>query len=128
MKLKQFLQARKKAEKPAKFSFSNIFAVFQSWGRKQQKRCIAGFSLDDYIYEQIIWRRTQVIANSPMCWYSGNCKICGCDILGKTMEDRGCSILEHPEILVKRPACYPNMMNKEEWNKYKQLKNIKLFE
>lgn len=127
MSLKNFLRARKQASRPASFSWANIKAVFQA-GVRKQKKSLGGFEIDEHIYEQIIWRRTQVIANSPRCWYSGACKVCGCDILGKTMEDRACSIAEHPDLLEKRQPCYPAMMDSNEWKKYKKLKNIKLFE
>lgn len=127
MQLRRFLQVRKQASKPAAFSWSNIKAVWQAFFRKQSK-CLAGIEMDEHIYEQIIWRRTQVISNSPRCWYSGACKVCGCDILGKTMEDRACSISEHPDLLAKREPCYPAMMKNEEWKQFKKLKNIKLFD
>lgn len=127
MKLSTFWKARRTASHPAKFSFANIKAVVQSWFRKRQK-CIAGCELDEHIYEQIIWRRTQVIQKSPKCWYSGSCKVCGCDILGKTMEDRPCSITEHPDLLAKREPCYPEMMDEQAWKQYKIKNNIKLFE
>lgn len=128
MKLKQFFKARKTAERPAGFIWANIKAVIQAYYRKQKMRSIGGFEMEGHIYEQIIWRRTQVIANSPRCWYSGSCKVCGCDILGKTMEDRACSIVEHPDLLAKRQPCYPEMMDAAKWKEFKQLKNIKLFD
>lgn len=127
MKLKHYLKAKKEAIHPSKISFRNIYAVFQAFFRNKQK-CIAGCKLDEHIYEQIIWRRIEVINNSPKCWYSGSCKVCGCDILGKTMEDRACSIIEHPDLLSKRSPCYPAMMKEKEWKEYKKLKTIKLFD
>jgi hypothetical protein len=78
-----------------------------------------------HIYEQIIWRRIKVMDNSPKCWQSGHCIVCGCEILGKTMEDRGCSASESPELNIS--PCYPDMMSKKEWNQYKITNNIKLF-
>lgn len=105
----------------------NILAVIQAWWRKK-KRNIGGLDLPDHIYEQIIWRRTMVMQRSPLCWNNGFCRVCGCDILGKTMEDRPCSITERPEILERREPCYPEMMNEPNWKIYKELHNIKLFE
>ncbi len=100
------LRGKTDAENPAKITWRNIFAVFQAKTRK-----IAGFALDEHIYEQIIWRRTEVMSYSPRCWNSGVCKVCGCEILGKTMEDRACSIDEDPyQSQVRRP-CYPEIMN-----------------
>lgn len=83
---------------------------------------IDGFSVPQHIYEQIIWRRTEVIAVSPSCWDTGTCRVCGCEILGKTMEDRECSAAE-----VGEKSCYPVMMKKDEWEKYKLSNHIKLF-
>ncbi len=125
MKLKNLLSLLTKKnnyEKPAKLSFANVKGVIQAAVRK-----IGGFDLAPHIYEQIIWRRTEVRYHSPICWYSGNCKVCGCDILGKTMEDRACSISEHPDLMEKRTPCYPAMMGKDEWEAFKEKKNIKLF-
>lgn len=114
-------------ERPATISWKNIKAVLLALIRKIKKQNLAGFELDEHIYEQIIWRRVMVMFNSPKCWYSGNCKICGCDILGKTMEDRACAITEHPDLLKQRNPCYPAMMTKEQWQDYKIKKEIKLF-
>lgn len=119
------LLGRTDASHPASFSLRNIKAVWQAFFRKT-KRKIDGFELEDHIYEQIIWRRVEVRWNSPKCWYSNSCKICGCDILGKTMEDRACSLSEHPEL--NRVPCYPAMMTKEEWILFKEKKKIKLFD
>ena len=89
---------------------------------------MGGFELPIHVYEQIIWRRISVKSQSPMCWYTGACKVCGCDILGKTMEDRACSISEHPDLLKKREPCYPAMMSESEWKAFKKDKKIKLFD
>ena len=107
-------------EKPAKITLRNVLAVAQAYFRKGRE--IAGIKLDDHIYEQIIWRRTQVMEKSPDCWKEGHCQVCGCEILGKTMEDRSCAAPE-----VGREACYPEMMDKSTWEKYKLDNNIKLF-
>ena len=108
-------------EKPAKITLRNIWAVLQAFFR-QKRRNLGGFDLPAHQYEQIIWRRTQVIEKSPACWKLGSCQVCGCEIIGKTMEDRGCSAPE-----VGREQCYPDMMTKEEWVTYKIKNNIKLF-
>lgn len=107
---------KSKASDPAKINISNIKGVIQSLSRKVQRN-ISGFELDEHIYEQIIWRRTEVEKKSPKCWNENECKICGCDVLGKTMEDRSCE-----------GKCYTAMMNKEEWEEYKIINNIKLFD
>lgn len=119
MKLKRLyllLTGQTNATNPAKLTFRNAWAVIQSIFRKM-RRGLGGFDLPAHQYEQIIWRRTQVKEKSPECWEMGECIVCGCDILGKTMEDRSCE-----------DKCYPEMMNKEQWNQYKIDNEIKLFE
>lgn len=115
------LTGKSKALKPATLSFKNIKAVIQSYFRKA--KVISGFSLPSHIYEQIIWRRTQVMEKSPECWNNNECKVCGCDVLGKTMEDRACSAKD-----IDQEICYPAMMEKQEWLVYKEDKKIKLFD
>lgn len=111
----------------AKITLRNIYAVLQAFFRRK-RRSIAGFELPDHMYEQIIWRRTQVMQKSPQCWTSGNCMVCGCDILGKTVEDRACSISEDKGMLLSGCyPCYPEMMNEQNWKRYKEVYQIKLF-
>lgn len=119
------MKLRPSSQRKAKITWSNVKAVIQAFFRRARK--MAGFELPTHVYEQIIWRRTEVRYNSPICWYTGTCKVCGCEILGKTMEDRACSISEHPDLLDKRPPCYPAMMEEKEWESYKEKKDIKLF-
>lgn len=124
MKLKHYynlLRGKTKALKAATLSIANIKAVIQSYFRKGKQ--MAGFKLEDHIYEQIIWRRTEVIKKSPECWNNNECRVCGCDILGKTMEDRGCSAPE-----VGEEECYPAMVDKETWKVFKSKNNVKLFD
>lgn len=118
MKIKHYwdlITKKIKVSKPASFlSVKNIFAVLQA-----SYRSIGGFALKPHIYEQIIWRRIQVSQKSPECWNQGYCKICGCEIIGKTMEDRKCEN-ENP--------CYPEMMSEDQWKEFKKLNNINYFE
>lgn len=115
MKLKDLLYHLKKGN----INWPNIKAVAQAWFRKKQ-RYLGGLDLEDHIYEQVIWRRTQVMSKSPECWRQGACIHCGCEIIGKTLEDRSCSNEYDP--------CYPHMMEKERWEEFKRISNIKLFE
>jgi hypothetical protein len=114
-KLLRHLRGKTDALNPAKPTLRNIYAVLQAWFR-QKRRSIAGMELSDHMYEQIIYRRTQVMLNSPKCWRKGDCLLCGCELLGKTMEDRACE-----------GGCYPEMMNAGDWATYKKLYNINLF-
>jgi len=121
MKIKYYwnlIRGKTEAKNPAKLTFRNTLAVIQAFFRRK-RRNLGGFDLPSHIYEQIIYRRIQVINKSPKCWLSGNCIQCGCEILGKTMEDRGCE---------NSPYCYPEMMKEDEWEKYKKSNKIKLFE
>lgn len=122
MKLSQWLKDRKKALRPAQINLRNALAVLQAGWRGSK---IGGFVLPTHVQEQIIWRRTQVMEKSPECWKSGHCVVCGCEILGKTMEDRACSKIEDSEL---GEPCYPEMMKKYDWEDYKELNEIKLFE
>jgi hypothetical protein len=117
------IRGKIRVRKPATLTLGNIRAVIQAFFRKRRE--LGGFKLEDHIYEQIIWRRTEVMRESPECWSGGHCLCCGCEILGKTMEDRSCSLseLDPPE-----SPCYPAMMTKEVWKKYKIDNDIKLFE
>ena len=108
------LRGKTTASNPAKLTLSNIKGFLQALYRKGRE--ISGFKLPSHVYEQIIWRRTEVARVSPECWESNSCKVCGCDVLGKTMEDRSCE-----------GFCYPEMMGEGEWDKYKKMNNINLF-
>src|SRR5688500_11169278 len=111
MKIKHYwdlLTGKLKVKNPAKLNWANVKGVAQAYSRQ-----IAGFNLEPHLYEQIIWRRTVV---NPECWELGYCRFCGCEILGKTMEDRACE-----------DNCYPEMMDSSMWNIYKKENNIKLF-
>ena len=110
------LMGKSKAKHPAKINLRNIYAVIQAFFRKK-RRSIGGMDIPSYMYEQIIWRRIQVTILSPECWTSGHCIECGCEIIGKTMEDRACDA-----------KCYPEMMSEAVWNKYKKDNDIKIFE
>lgn len=119
MKIKYYwnlIRGKTQAIKPAKLTLRNVWAVIQAWFR-QKRRSLDGFDLPDHLYEQIIWRRTRVIERSPVCWEENQCVVCGCEVIGKTMEDRGCD-----------GGCYPEMMPKDKWKAYKELFDIKLFE
>lgn len=109
---------KEKPLNPAKITPRNIYAVLQAFLRRG-RRNIAGFDVPLHMYEQILYRRFLVIQASPKCWESGSCIQCGCEILGKTMEDRGCE---------NDPYCYPYMMDKEEWKRYKKYNKVKLFD
>lgn len=90
-----------------KKKFSDIFAYFQGYYRytlyysKNFKWLIR-----KHIFEQIVWR---ISVMDIECYEKGSCKICGCDTTALQMADKQCG-----------KPCYPNMMNKKEWLKFKQ--------
>jgi hypothetical protein len=96
---------------PAKLDIRHIWAVIQSFFRSL-------VPARKHVREQIIWRRGEIAMKSPKCWKQGHCIQCGCFIVEKTTADMGCE---------NEPFCYPEMMSRREWIKYKEINNIKLF-
>jgi hypothetical protein len=75
------------------------------------RRILSNFgSLPKHIEEQAEWRLKQVEKKSPQCLTEKGCVHCGCEIISKAFEKRGCSS-ENP--------CYPEMMSEQEWAFYK---------
>lgn len=106
MQLKYFynlIMGKTNALNQAKFDLRHVWAVLQSWIRTI-------LPIPRHIKEQIEWRREQVKEKSPLCWVEGHCIQCGCEIMGKTKADMGC---ENP------PYCFPEMMKKKDWKKFK---------
>lgn len=118
MNLLKLLFNRKRFKKPAKLTASNIKGFTQ--GNLREFLFDMDILLpDSYIKEQSIYRLHQVAEKSPECLEAdGLCKICGCSITSKVYEDRGCSNSEKP--------CYPSMMSKLEWEKFKKDNNIEI--
>ena len=100
----KLLTGKTKALNPAKLNLKHIWAVIQSVIRSI-------LPTPKHIKEQIKWRAWMVQQKSPECWNSGHCVQCGCIIKEKIKSDMGC---ENP------PYCYPEMMKKKEWEKYKK--------
>lgn len=91
-------------EKKAKVTFKNIGRFIQGYSRKFTE----SFGLlDIHKREQVIWRATQ----ASLCYSNGHCVYCGCATPAKFYSDEGC---EDP---VRK--CYPDMMEKEDWEKFK---------
>lgn len=64
--------------------------------------------------EQIIWR----LEKAKACVDNKSCLYCGCSMPHRAYSDIGC---EDP---IRK--CYPEMMNKETWEKYKIDNNIEV--
>lgn len=91
-------------------TLSNVGAYIQGKTRMLvQKYGNEFFSLDNHIKEQIVWRESK--ANS-FCLSNNECK-CGCPLPDLFFADKTCE-----------DACYPVMMNKDEWELYKIENNI----
>lgn len=115
MRVKYYLdlvKGKTNALNPARIDGKHVWAVFQSWVRSI-------LPTPKHIEEQVLWRRLEIQKKSPKCIEEGHCIYCGCFILGKTTADLGCE---------DEPKCYPDMMEKKEWSRFKIDNNIKLFE
>jgi len=99
----------KNATNPAKINSHNVLRFLKA---KLREFSDAFNLLEDYKKEQVIWRRDQ----AKECSANGYCTYCGCSTPGKYYTDDGC---DDP---VKK--CYPDMMSKEEWEKFKITNNI----
>lgn len=98
---------RKKFEKPAKITFTNIKKYLQG-NYRQVMDDIGIMKPDSHIKEQALYRMKLIGEKSPECLKEGACKICGCDIPGLVLSDPSCE-----------GGCYPTMMDKDTWTDFK---------
>lgn len=85
----------------------NIFSFIQGNARKLIDRFGGDFiKLEDHIKEQIVFRDLNA---NPECKDKQECIHCGCPIPDLFYADKGCDL-----------GCYPNMMSKEDWDKFKE--------
>jgi hypothetical protein len=66
-----------------------------------------------HIEEQYSHRIDLVSKESPECISSKQCKICSCETPDLFLSDDPCE-----------GGCYPRMMDKEAWEKYKKANNV----
>jgi hypothetical protein len=111
---KQISKIKEQPIKKARVNIRNILGFIQGYVNLFRKT-LSNWVYDDWKREQIIWRRLQ----ARRCMANEECIYCGCEMIGKTMEDRGCS---NPDRL-----CYPDMMDRKTWDKYKNRLKIKIF-
>ena len=95
-----------------KRKLSDIFAYMQGYYRYNLYYSKLSFLIRMHILEQIRWRITVMDID---CFEAGSCKVCGCDTTALQMANKACG-----------KPCYPKMMNKNVWNKYKLDNNVKL--
>lgn len=100
-----WLSNRNKYKNPKKINLDNLLnyatAQVRHW-----KSTSEFMECPRYIEEQSIWRLEQIKEKSPACFEDGKCINCGCDIVEKSFE-------------TKADDCYPELMGKEVWEKYK---------
>lgn len=85
----------------------NVWAYIQGNGRKTLGEVNPDiFQSPRHIQEQVVWR--EVIMNKT-CYENGKCTHCKCSVPAKLYSDRDCE-----------GGCYPAIMNKKEWNQFKQ--------
>jgi hypothetical protein len=68
---------------------------------------------DDTVMQQFYWRQKLVVEKSPMCILSGKCVHCGCDTPDLFYGEQPCE-----------GNCFPEWMEKEEWEDFKKTNNI----
>jgi hypothetical protein len=77
-----------------------------------------------HIMDQYFWR----MGNSSDCSKNGSCVVCGCKTDDLFFANKPCALShihkEHWYIFNKKKVCYPKMMSKKEWIKFKQENNI----
>lgn len=103
--------SKRKPSNKAKINLKNIGRFIQGYTRNFSESL--GL-LDKHKQEQVIWRAEQ----AKECTANGSCVYCGCTTPAKYYSDEGC---EDP---VKK--CYPDMMSKEDWDKYKVTSSINI--
>jgi hypothetical protein len=77
-----------------------------------------------HIKEQFIYRTIKAYE----CAKNGSCIVCGCTTPALFFANKPCA-LSHVQksnwhVFGKTELCYPKMMNKKEWNDFKQLNNL----
>lgn len=98
---------KKKLIKKEKVSLKSILAYIQ--GNTREAFYFSKyfqFLIRPHIKEQIGYRLRVM---NPMCYFEGACVECGCDTPALQMADKAC-----------KGRCYPAMMNKKDWEKFKK--------
>lgn len=94
----------------AKITPKNIFAYLQgNWRMFLLENFPNG--IDKHIEEQYYWRISQVEKKSPEC-LKGKCVSCSCETPELFLSSKECSNTEN--------QCYGPMLNKEQWELFKQ--------
>ena len=97
------------ATNPAPIDKKHVTAFFQGYANYFKDGLKM---LEQWKKEQIVWR----LEKAKTCVNNGSCLYCGCAMPQRAYANVGC---EDPD-----RKCYPEMMDKEEWEKFKQENNI----
>lgn len=103
MNLIEKFKAWRSAEHPAPINLGNIWAVLQSFYRRNQS------NVPVHLSEQVEYRRT---VSNKECVTSNVCK-CGCEWNDLIWSDKTCE-----------GNCYPEMMDAKAWKTYKKTHKI----
>jgi hypothetical protein len=91
----------------AKINLKNIKAYLQG-NTRSLLRSVFPDALPDHIEEQFAWRCEM----AKECLKAGKCKVCGCSTPELFLASKACE---------NNPPCYPEMMDKETWDKFEEL-------
>jgi hypothetical protein len=99
--------ANPNANNPAQINIKNVKNFLSAKVRE------VGF-LPQWEKEQVVWR----VEAAEACTQNGSCFECGCETPDLYYGTEGCKKEENP--------CFPKMMSKEEWEKFKLENNIEI--
>ena len=91
-----------------RYTLNNILNYIQGNIRYQLYYSKFAFLIPKYIREQIDIR---INSMDSQCYKEGQCKMCGCSTTALQMCDKACD-----------KPCYPPILNKEAWEKFKSFK------
>ena len=91
-----------------RYTLNNILNYIQGNIRYQLYYSKFAFLIPIHIREQIDAR---INSMDSQCYSEGQCKMCGCSTTALQMCDKACD-----------KPCYPPMLNKEAWEKFKSFK------
>ena len=93
--------------KKAKPTLKNILSYLQGNLRYKLFYSNFAFLIRPHIREQI---EVRINSMDPICYGNGECKLCGCQTTALQMANKACD-----------KPCYPSMMNKKQWDFFKEL-------
>ncbi len=101
MKIINWLIHRNEYESKKKINFKTVLNFLMAYFNHMFKK--------KHIKEQSLHRLEQIKIKSPECYNSGKC-FCGCDIN---------YIIYQPDACEEKNKCFGELLNKKEWNNFK---------